>query len=73
MILSAAEYLDDETILNHLPFILPEEVPDILRRRDEADMKRMGALENQLLQNPQQLQENQEEQKERQEQQPPEG
>lgn len=73
MILSAAEYLDDETILNHLPFILPEEVPDILRRRDEADMKRMGALESQLLQNTQQLQENQEEQKERQEQQPPEG
>lgn len=55
MILSAAEFLDDETILNHLPFILPEEVKDILRRRDEADMKRMGALENQLLQNPQQV------------------
>lgn len=73
MILSAAEFLDDETILNHLPFILPEEVKDILRRRDEADMKRMGALENQLLQNTQQLQENQEEQKKRQEQQPPEG
>lgn len=70
MILAAAEYLDDETVLNHLPFILPEEVPDILRRRDEADMKRMGALENQLLQNTQQLQEDQ---KERQKQKPPEG
>ena len=70
MILAAAEYLDDETVLNHLPFILPEEVPDILRRRDEADMKRIGALENQLLQNTQQLQEDQ---KERQKQKPPEG
>lgn len=55
MILSAAEYLDDETVLNKLPWILPEEVPEILKRRDEADLKRMGAIENQLLQNPQQV------------------
>lgn len=55
MILSAAEYLDDETLLNKLPWILPEEVPEILKRRDEADLKRMGAIENQLLQNPQQV------------------
>lgn len=55
MVLSAAEYLDDETILKHLPWILPEEVPEILRRRDEADLKRMGAIENQLSQNPQQV------------------
>ncbi len=55
MVLSAAEYLDDETTLRHLPWILPEEVPEILKRRDEADLKRMGAIENQLLQNPQQV------------------
>ena len=66
MILSAAEYLDDETLLNKLPWILPEEVPEILKRRDEADLKRMGALEQQLLQNPQQPQQPQQ-------QQPPEG
>lgn len=65
MILSAAEYLDDETLLNKLPWILPEEVPEILKRRDEADLKRMGAIENQLLQNPQQVTQ--------QEMQPPEG
>lgn len=65
MILSAAEYLDDETLLNKLPWILPEEVPEILKRRDEADLKRMGAIENQLLQNPQQVNQ--------QEMQPPEG
>lgn len=55
MVLAAAEYLDDETVLNKLPWILPEEVPEILKRRDEADLKRMGAIENQLLQNPQQV------------------
>ena len=65
MILSAAEYLDEETLLNKLPWILPEEVPEILKRRDEADLKRMGAIEKQLLQNPQQVNQ--------QEQQPPEG
>lgn len=66
MILSAAEYLDDETLLNKLPWILPEEVPEILKRRDEADLKRMGAIENQLLQNSQQV-------NQQQEMQPPEG
>lgn len=65
MVLSAAEYLDDETTLRHLPWILPEEVPEILKRRDEADLKRMGALQAQFAQN--QQQENQ------QEPQPPEG
>lgn len=61
MVLSAAEYLDDETTLRHLPWILPEEVPEILKRRDEADLKRMGALQAQFAQNQQH------------EQQPPEG
>ena len=48
MVLAAAEYLDDETILKHMPWILPEEVPDILKRRDEADLQRMGAMEKQF-------------------------
>lgn len=56
MVLSAAEYLDDETTLRHLPWLLPEEVPEILKRRDEADLKRMGALQNQFAQNQQQNQ-----------------
>lgn len=60
MVLSAAEYLDDETTLRHLPWLLPEEVPKILKRRDEADLKRMGAMQNQVTQN--QQQENQQEQ-----------
>lgn len=61
MVLSAAEFLDDETTLRHLPWLLPEEVPEILKRRDEANLKRMGALQAQFAQNQQQ------------EQQPPEG
>jgi hypothetical protein len=61
MVLSAAEYLDDETTLRHLPWLLPEEVPEILKRRDEADLKRMGAMQDQFAQSQQQ------------EQQPPEG
>jgi hypothetical protein len=40
MILSAAEYLDDETILNKLPFVSVDEVSAILAKKDEetADM-----------------------------------
>jgi hypothetical protein len=40
MVLSAAEYLDDETILNKLPFISVDEVSAILAKKDEetADM-----------------------------------
>ena len=48
MVLSAAEYLDDETTLRHLPWLLPEEVPEILKRRDEADLKRMGVLQKKI-------------------------
>lgn len=54
MVLSAAEFLDDETTLRHLPWLLPEEVPEILKRRDEADLKRMGALQAQFAQSQQQ-------------------
>lgn len=38
MVLSAANYLDDETILRHLPWLLPEEVPEILKRRADMDI-----------------------------------
>lgn len=39
MVLAAAEYLDDETILKKLPFISPDEVNNILNNitREEAD------------------------------------
>ena len=35
MILSAAEYLDDETILNKLPFVSVDEVTEILLRKEQ--------------------------------------
>lgn len=43
MILSASEYLDQETILNKLPFVTVDEVDEILKRRDAEDMDRFNA------------------------------
>lgn len=54
MVLSAAEYLDTETILNHLPFISPDEVDKILEattkeesgRFEDSETGDEGDLEN---------------------------
>lgn len=43
MVISAAQYLDDEAVLNHLPWLTPEEADDILQRRD--DKSAQGALQ----------------------------
>jgi hypothetical protein len=40
MIISAAEYLDDQTILDKLPWITVDEVDDILARKDGETMDR---------------------------------
>lgn len=61
MVISAAEFLDDETTLRHLPWLLPEEVPEILKRRDEADLKRMGVMRNPFEQQKQQKQKQEQE------------
>lgn len=45
MVLMAANYLDDEAILNHLPWLTPEEVADILKRRDADELNRMGVID----------------------------
>ena len=39
MILQAAQYLDSETILKHLPFLSPDEIEEVMERKDaeEAD------------------------------------
>lgn len=37
MVISAANYLDDETILRKLPFITPDEIDSILLRRNEEE------------------------------------
>lgn len=45
MVLMAANYLDDESILRHLPWVLPEEVDEIMQRRDEEDVSRVENIE----------------------------
>lgn len=45
MILSSADYLDDETILNKLPFISIDEVQNILARKDEENMETFDSSE----------------------------
>lgn len=45
MVLSASQYLDDEAVLSHLPFISVDEKDEILNRKAEMDMERFGAEE----------------------------
>ena len=45
MIMTASQYLDDETILKHLPFLTQEEVDEIQKRKAEEDLDRMGGNE----------------------------
>ena len=40
MVLSAAEYLDKETVLKHLPFISPDEIDEILKKSEEEEAAR---------------------------------
>lgn len=44
MVLMAAQYLDDETLLNKLPWLTPEEVQEVLERRDNMDAARLGVV-----------------------------
>ena len=48
MIILAANYLDDETIVRNLPFIPIDEVPGILERRDRADLSRYELPEEEV-------------------------
>lgn len=43
MVMMAAQYLDDETILRHLPWLTPEEVERALERKYETEAARFGA------------------------------
>lgn len=42
MILSAGEYLDDETILKHLPFLNIDEIDGIIKRKDKEEADRFA-------------------------------
>lgn len=40
MLLTAADYLDSETILKHLPFLSPDEIEEIMERKQEEEADR---------------------------------
>jgi hypothetical protein len=41
MVLAAANYLDDEAVLKHLPWITPEEATEIMKRRAADELTRV--------------------------------
>ena len=42
MVMMEAQYLDEETVLNKLPNIMPEEVEKILKKKAEDDLSRFN-------------------------------
>ncbi len=44
-ILACADYLDDETILKHIPFISSEEIPFIMKRKQDEIMERYNDVD----------------------------
>ena len=40
MVLSAANYLDDEAVIKHLPWMTPEEAEELLKRRAAEEIDR---------------------------------
>ena len=43
MVLMAAQYLDDETLLSKLPWLTSEEIKEILKRKDAESVERFSA------------------------------
>ena len=48
MILSAAEFLDDETVLNLLPFLNIDQVGSILKKKDKEEADRFANIEDDI-------------------------
>ena len=46
MILQASNYLDDETVLKHLPFLSPDEIENILKNKEKEEAERFSVNEN---------------------------
>ena len=44
MVLASAQYLDEETVLNKLPFITVDEVKEIMERKDAENMERFASM-----------------------------
>ena len=41
MVLSAAQFMDSETILKHLPFLSPDEIDEIMEKKQAEEMERI--------------------------------
>ena len=52
MVLTAANYLDDEAVLNHLPWLTPEEVEGILKRKSAEELNRFNVTTQKEPQEP---------------------
>lgn len=48
MVLSAGDFLDDETILKHLPFLNIDEIDEILARKDKEEASRFAEMEEEV-------------------------
>ena len=46
MVLSAGDYVDDETILKHLPFLNIDEVNEIIDKKDAEEMERFNSIDS---------------------------
>lgn len=46
VILAAAQFLDDETVLKHLPFISPDEIETILGQKEQEEMERFESVKD---------------------------
>lgn len=53
MLMLVADYLDDETLLNKLPFVTIDEVKKILKNKDKEDQNRIKKTDEQSEQNEQ--------------------
>lgn len=56
MVLASAQYLDDETILKHLPFLNPDEIEKILDNLTREEAQRYEEMEEELAEAEEQLQ-----------------
>ena len=45
MVLMAAQYLDDETLLGKLPWLTQEEVAEIMRRKSAEEISRYAVID----------------------------
>ena len=49
MVMTAANYLDDQAVLEHLPWLTPEEVDAIMKRRSAEDIGRFGGNDEEVI------------------------